>query len=150
MGATLPNPGIGSTIPILQAWLQKELLYSRNADSASFYQPWLRLAETSVAPFQTASTVAPATLRATAFSGDINLVGQLNLTPAPRGTLDLAAAGSFRGLQVSGQTTINNVVTKAWTAGTINVSDANRRRSPASRRRSPISRPSGSIRSRRV
>jgi filamentous hemagglutinin len=123
-GTTLPNAGVGSTVPILQAWLQKELLYSRNADSASYYQPWLRLAETSVAPFATASTLAPATLRATAFTGDINLVGALNLSPAPRGTLDFAAAGSFRALQVSGVTTINNVVTKAWTAGTINLSDA--------------------------
>ncbi len=122
---TLPNPGIGSTIPMLQAWLQKELLLSRNGDTAAFYQPWLRIDETNVAPFQTAATLAPATIRATAFTGNIALVGQLNLTPAPRGTLDLAAAGSFSALQVSGVTTINNLVAKAWTAGTINLSDAN-------------------------
>jgi hypothetical protein len=75
----------------MQAWLQKEFLLTRNADSAAFYQPWLRIVETNVAPFQTASTLASAMLRATAFTGDIALVGL------------------------------------AWSAGTINLSDANPR-----------------------
>ncbi len=37
----------------------------------------------------------PATLKATAFSGDINVVGSILLSPSPTGTLDLAASGSI-------------------------------------------------------
>ena len=40
----------------------------------------------------------PGTLRVTAFSGDINTVGSLTLSPSPSGTIDLMAAGAINGL----------------------------------------------------
>ena len=123
--AALPTDGLGGATPILQAWLQNVLLLPPNTPTVSFYQPWLRLNETSVTPFSTLVGLMPSTLRATAFSGDVNLVGNMTLSPSPRGTLDLAAGGSINGLQRNGVTTINGVATDAWGSGRINLSDAN-------------------------
>jgi hypothetical protein len=122
--ATLPTEGVGGDTPLLQAWLENVLLLKPNLPTASFYQPWLRLNETNVAPFTTTVTLLPPTLRATAFSGDVNVVGNLTLTPSPQGTVDLAASGSINGLQINGQTTLNGVPTKAWGSARINLSDA--------------------------
>ena len=123
---TLPTQGQGGSIPMLQAWLQNVLLFdvqNPTGSTASFYQPWLRLNESSVTPFTTAVSLMPATLKATAFSGDINLIGNLTLSPSPTGTVDLLAAGAVNGLQIAGQTTINGVVTKSWGTSRINLSD---------------------------
>jgi hypothetical protein len=74
-------------------------------------QPWLASIETvsgtpqssfgpsTPALFQVVASIMPGTLRATAFSSDINLVGSLTLAPAPDGTIDLLAAGNINGLQ---------------------------------------------------
>ncbi len=94
-------------------------------DTAAFYQPWLRLDETDASPFATGARLMPATLRATAFSGDIDVDGNLTLSPSARGTVDLAAAGSINALQITGVTTINNAPSNAWSSGMINLSDAN-------------------------
>jgi filamentous hemagglutinin len=122
---TLPVLGIGGTIPILEAWLQNEFLLLPGVDSASFYQPWLRISETSVDPFTTLVTVLPPILRATAFSGDINLVGRFNLMPSAIGTLDLLAAGALNALQPTGVTTsVAGIQITNWAASTIDISDA--------------------------
>jgi hypothetical protein len=62
----------------------------------------------------------PATLVATAFSGDINVVGNLLLAPSPTGTVELAAAGSINGLQSLG--TVEGSTT--WLSATIDLSDS--------------------------
>ena len=129
---TLPVGGIGGTIPILEAWLQNEFLLSPDVDTASFYQPWLRISETSVDPFATLTTIFAPTLRATAFSGDINLVGRFNLMPAAAGTLDLLAAGALNALQPSGVTTFfTGIPITNWSTSSIDVSDANPANVPA-------------------
>ncbi|HTQ31258.1 MAG TPA: filamentous hemagglutinin family protein, partial [Opitutaceae bacterium] len=91
-------------------------------------EPWLGLVETTVVPsdaassfFVTAAAVMPGTLRATAFSGDLNLKGGLTLSPSPYGTVDLAAAGSINGLQPN---EVSNG-TVLWDTSTINLSDTN-------------------------
>ena len=122
--ATLPSGGSGSATPLLQAWFQKQLLLTSNPASASYYQPWIRLDEASVAPFSVVSALMPGTLRATAFSGDLNLVGNLTLSPSPSGTIDLIAAGSINGLQINGSANLNEVETNIWGSATINLSDA--------------------------
>ncbi len=110
--------------PVLYTWLQKVLLWSSNDKlGASNLQPWLRLAETSVAAFRTVAALNPATMRATAFSGDINVVGGLTLVPSPRGTLDLLAAGSINGLQDEGAILLP--ASRVWGSSRINLSDAN-------------------------
>lgn len=124
-GATLPGSSAGTADPILQIWMQKQLLLTLNPQSASFYQPWLRLNESLVTPFRTAFSLMPSTLRVTAFSGDINLVGDLTLSPSPTGTLELLAARAVNGLQPNGQVSINGVATTSWGTSTLNVSDAN-------------------------
>lgn len=122
--ATLPGSSAGAADPILQLWMQKQLLLTLNPQSASYYQPWLRLNETTVAPFRTAFSVMPGTLEVAAFSGDINLQGDLTLSPSPTGTLELLSSGAINGLQPNGQVTINGVATKTWGTSQIIVSDA--------------------------
>ena len=132
---TLPSLGtVGKAMPALQAWFQSELMLSQSLGAngsltASNYHPWLKLTETSLEPFTTSFAVMPGTLKATAFSGNINVVGSLTLSPSPTGTIDLAAAGAVNGLNISGVTTIpvNGLDTQVnvWTASRINLSDAN-------------------------
>lgn len=112
-------PGSNS-VPIMQAWLQNISLLT--PDSLSFYQPWLRLDEDSVDPFNaSASSIQPGTFKATAFSGDINIVGNLTLSPSPTGTVDFEAAHSINGLQPAG---VNIFPLQSWISGQINLSDA--------------------------
>ena len=118
---TLPN---GSTLPILQAWLQNVLLLPNDNSTitVSYYQPWLQLAETNVNSFNTVASLLPSTLLVTAFSGNTNLVGPLTLSPSPTGTIDLLAAGSINGLQSNGVANIGQQVS-VWNSTTINLSD---------------------------
>ena len=121
-----PDGGTGS----LTAWLQNVQLYdaARHQTYSSYSQPWLRLLETDITPFFTVDALLPGTLRATAFSGDLNLVGSLTLSPSASGTLELAAAKSLNGLQPNGVNAINN--SRIWGSSLINLSDADPRRMP--------------------
>ena len=130
--ATMPSTGLsaGSSTPLLEAWLQNVLLLSRTGTStgtptAAYYQPWLRTVEDKMAPFAGVSSLMPSTLRSTAFSGDINVVGDITLSPSSRGSLDLVASGAINGLQINGVNTINSVSTNTWGSAKINISDAN-------------------------
>jgi filamentous hemagglutinin family protein len=120
--ATLPTDTSAS--PLLYTWFRSVLLLGQKPTPAS-YQPWLRLNETNVASFRGVAALMPSTLRATAFSGDINLAGNLTLAPAARGTLDLFAGGAINGLQIEGVTTTGGASVNAWGSSRINVSDAN-------------------------
>ncbi len=120
---TLPTQTSPSSI--LGLWMRNELLLT--SSSAANYQPWLRLAETNVDPFSTLATLMPGTLRATAYSGDINLVGRMNLSPSSVGTVEMIAAGSINGLTPTGVSSsiIIGKQTTVWGSASINVSDAN-------------------------
>jgi hypothetical protein len=70
----------------------------------------------------------PPTLHAVAYSGDINLIGNVTLSPSPNGTIDLIAAGSINGTQPNGllsgpvfNATSNPFI---WDASIVNLSDA--------------------------
>lgn len=96
-------------------------------------QPWLRLAPlafngviTPVSDFQTVAGILPSTLAATAFAGDINLVGRLTLAPSPRGSLDLLAGGAINGFRVNGV----NLAISDWGSAAISLSDADPARLP--------------------
>lgn len=110
---------------ILGLWMKNELLLT--SGSAASYQPWLRLAESNVDPFFTLATLMPGSLRAVAWSGDINLVGRMNLSPSATGTIDLLAAGAVNGLRPTGVSTsiIPAAQTSVWSSTTLNLSDAN-------------------------
>ncbi len=112
--------------PFLLAWEQDVLLLSLAVQTPAYFQPWLRLDEVNAAGFGTVAALQPGTLRATAYAGDLNFIGQLLLSPAPSGTIDLAASGAINGLQQSGLVTLVNVPTpvNAYNSGLINLSDA--------------------------
>jgi len=112
--------------PLLEDWLgNMDVVYQETAstpeNSRAYYQPWLRLNEESVEPFETAANLMPGTLVATAFSGDINVAGNLLISPSAKGTVNLAAAGSINGFQSLGS--VGGSV-NYWVA-TIDISDSN-------------------------
>ena len=114
--------------PLLYRWLADVLAFSSTSTlRPSYYQPWLRLVESSADAFTTVSSLLPPTLKATAYSGDINVVGPVTLFPSAQGTIDLAAAGSVYGLRPSGTSTqlVLGQTVVSWSAATINLSDAN-------------------------
>jgi filamentous hemagglutinin len=124
-GATLSSSGFA---PLLEIWLDQVLLLNTEANqqSLSYFQPWLRLDVTSVQPFTTLATVLPASMSATSFSGDVNVVGNLTLSPSPSGTIDLVAQRAINGLQPSG---LGEAV-ESWNETQINLSDADPARIP--------------------
>ncbi|MDB6074788.1 MAG: hypothetical protein JWO89_2428, partial [Verrucomicrobiaceae bacterium] len=123
--AAQPSQGLLSSAPesMIFTWLRSVLLLSGD-QNASRYQPWLRLNETRVDPYAISASIQAPTLRVTAFAGDINIHGDITLSPSPTGSLDLAAAGAINGLQITGSSTVNGLLTKTWTSAKINVSDA--------------------------
>jgi filamentous hemagglutinin len=128
---TLPSPGtVGTSVPILQAWYQNHQLLGASTGanggaSSSFYQPWLKLVESSVRPFTASASLLPGALRVTAFAGDLSVIGSLNLSPSSQGALELFVSGAISGLNANGSTTLNGVRQTVWGAGRINLSDAN-------------------------
>ncbi|MEI6083057.1 MAG: filamentous hemagglutinin N-terminal domain-containing protein, partial [Verrucomicrobiota bacterium] len=125
------NPSSDGAAGSLASWYQNVLLFTQNPNSfAAQSQPWLRLAETRItlSAFDTVAALMPATLRATAFSGDLNVVGNMTLSPSPIGTIELVAAGSINGLQPNG---FNSATRNyQWGASQINLSDADPNRIP--------------------
>ncbi|MEK7951843.1 filamentous haemagglutinin family protein [Luteolibacter soli] len=115
--------GTTDAVPTLQLWFDNQLRLGTNQGSA-FYQPWLRLVESSVTPFTEAFRLMPGTLSVSAFSGDINVTGSINLSPSKTGSLDLLAAGSVNGLHTAGLGLVNLGSPQTWVSGRINVSDA--------------------------
>ncbi len=123
-----------TTQPLLQTWLQSISLLNiaggTAQNSLAFFQPWLRLDESNVTPFTTLVSLMPPTLKALAFSGDINLVGDVTLSPSRSGTVELTASGSINGLQPTGSYTVVNAAGKSWSTSKINLSDADPERLP--------------------
>ena len=132
-----PADGQGFGSGSLIAWFEN-VLYASTVSSALPYsasQPWLRLVEKAstpaiaLTPFQTPAALMPPTLQVTAFSGDINLIGGLLLSPAKNGTLDLIARGTINGFVNNGlrnpQLPYNPTTNvRLAYASTINLSDA--------------------------
>ena len=110
-------------MPLLESWATTQQLLGNGTAAAS--QPWLRLAETSVSPFRTSVALMAPTLRATAYTGDINIEGNLTLAPSATGTVELLTRGAINGLQPVGLDTKVTPNSIAWVAARINLSDAN-------------------------
>ena len=121
----LPSDSLGTTSRnILLTWMDQQNLFSEanQGTSSSNFQPWARLAESDLSAFSEVINMLPPTLKATAFRGDLNVIGNLLLSPSAKGNLELLTGGSMTGLQVAGQT---DSVASAWISSTLNVSDAN-------------------------
>jgi hypothetical protein len=107
-------------------------------DENVFYS-WLELSvlnDTSFSPFV---GLMPPTLKATAFSGDINL-GSLTLAPSSSGNLTLLASGSITGFQQTTEPFQANLQSGVQTYHTasINLSDADRAAIPSIRSPQPM------------
>lgn len=111
-------------------------------------QPWLLLAEAAkssqpvrayfgpagvlqsgppLSIFGGVTALLPPTLRVTAYSRDIDLIGSLTLSPASSGTVDLVAAGSLNAFQVNEASAIaivGGAVSTFSGSGLVNLSDA--------------------------
>ncbi len=108
-------------VPVLQAWFEN--INKLTDNSVSRYQPWLKVVEADVGVFGITASLLPGTLKATSFSGNVNLQGSLTLAPAPAGTVELVAASAINGLQATGFDAGTNA--NIWTTSTINLSDSN-------------------------
>jgi filamentous hemagglutinin len=119
-------PGRNTPQPVLRAWLESQNLLSNTNNSSAWSQPWLRLAETSVLPFNPVLSLGAPNLSVSALSGSINLAGSQTLFPAPTGQLEWVAAGGINALQPTGVTTtlVTGQSTRVWSAATVNLSDA--------------------------
>ncbi len=120
---TIKDSSDGGGSGTLNAWLQAIDSEDGNAESyAATSQPWLRIDDSSTADFDQVTGLMPPTLRVTAFSGSINLVGTLLLSPAADGTLELLSADSINALQINGFD--SNSGNEAWGTAVIDLSDA--------------------------
>lgn len=122
---TLPQSA--SPEGIFSVWLTTQNLLATGSSGAAFSQPWLRLTETSIAPFAATLPVRPSSLIATALDGDINLAGSMTLYPSANGQLELVAAGQINAFQPTGLSNllISGQRVQSWASSRINVSDAN-------------------------
>ncbi|MCE0483751.1 MAG: filamentous hemagglutinin family protein [Methylacidiphilales bacterium] len=122
---TLDDDSIGSTSGSLNSWYQSIFSLSgqdtTHLTAWSAFEPWLALVETGPSAFATVASLMPPILEATSFTGDINTIGSLTLSPSAIGTVQLAAEGSVNGLRPNSA----NASGTAWSTGTINLSDAN-------------------------
>ncbi len=117
------NATVGETFPALQTWYDTQLRQATT--TAANVQPWLRLAETIATgvTYASAYRLMPGSLHAVSFSGDIRLAGDITLSPAHHGALELLAAGSLDGMQIVGANVVSNRTQYAWTSSRITMSD---------------------------
>jgi len=119
-------PNASTPVSLLSNWFTSQNLFTGNGSfsNASYYQPWIRLAELDISAFQQVFNLAVPNLRSSAFSGNVNLIGSMTLFPSATGTLELVASGGIIGLQAAGVGTINRENVNVWVSSTVNISDA--------------------------
>lgn len=124
LGSTLYGDSL--VLPVLETAYRQSSAITPSA--AGYFRPWLRFAETNLSNFRTAASIALPTLHSTAFAGDVNVVGNLNLAPSPSGSLELLASGAVNGLNPTGKTRTTlegvDVDVTAWASAVLNLSDA--------------------------
>lgn len=125
------DPGIGAAGSILD-WLgQVSAVGSVLQTYGSTVQPWLALSVPQIEVFETLAGIMPPSVYATAFTGDINLVGSFTLSPSAGGQLALEAAGSINGFQPNSVNLSAGTLPAQWGSAVINLSDANPASIPA-------------------
>jgi hypothetical protein len=119
-----PDGGSGGTggTGSLTDWFNQVGNQTNAGSFAQQSQPWLGTVETNVIAFAPLAGLMPATLEATAFSGSINVIGTLTLSPAPYGQVAFAAENSINGMQPNTVNLAN--LTAQWGSSVINLSNA--------------------------
>jgi hypothetical protein len=110
----------GNAIPILQSWMNSQNLGVGDSNSAAYYQPWLRLSESSLSAFSDTLSINAPNLNVTAMTGSITFAGDVNLFPSPSGGLEIISSKGILGLSPLG--TSNGA--KMWKSAALNLSDA--------------------------
>ncbi len=124
----LPNSSVSQGL--LQLYLSNVIETRLSSGSVSWLQPWLRTNDAlGSSGFSTASALMAPSLEATSFLGDVNVVGNLILSPSPQGSLDLFANGAINGLNKMGLNIQNN--NGVWGSSSILLSDADPSRIPS-------------------
>jgi filamentous hemagglutinin len=126
MRNAVTTPEITGARNILEVWLERQQLLN-GPTGAAFYQPWLRLAETNLQPFTSLLPLQAPTMRLSSLDGDVNLVGNMTLFPAPSGQLEVVAGGQINAFQPTGLSNVRlpGQSVQVWTSASVNVSDAN-------------------------
>ncbi len=120
------DQGTGSASGSLLDWLGEiSATGGTERTLGSTTQPWLALNVPQISAFGTLVGIMPPTLRATAYSRDINLVGGFTLSPSADGQLALKAAGSVNGFQPNSAAASISTAPAQWGSAVINLSDAN-------------------------
>jgi hypothetical protein len=109
---------------VLLNWLDTQNVLNSSNNTAAWSQPWLRLGETTTAPFSTVLNLFAPSLSLTALSGDLILGGDNVLAPSRIGNLELLAAGSISGLNETGIGIALGRSAVLWRSSSFNVSDA--------------------------
>ncbi len=115
--STLSNSS--TELPILSSWYLSQYDLSKSNRPANL-QPWLRLAETKLDPFDTISSLMAPKLNVSSLDGSINIAGSITLYPSLNGQLELVAKDSIIGLQPTG---LGSEGVQRWVASSINLSD---------------------------
>jgi hypothetical protein len=118
--------GSSSTSSALSSWFSSQNFFigTQSRNNASHFQPWLRLAESSLVTFRTVYDLFAPNLRSTSMGGDVHVVGDITLSPSALGNLELVAAGGIIGLNPTGPGRFNGQPVQIWSSATVNVSDA--------------------------
>ena len=111
----------GDAIPVLQSWMNSQHLLGDSPTSAAYYQPWLRLSESSLSAFSDTLSINAPNLNVTAMTGSITFAGDVDLFPSPTGNLEVISSTGIVGLAPLG--TANGA--KFWKSAALNLSDAN-------------------------
>lgn len=117
-GGSQGTGGTGS----LPDWFNQVDNQANAGSFAQQSQPWLGTVETNVTVFAPLAGLMPASLQATAFSGSIDVIGTLTLSPSPDGQVAFAAEDSVNGVQPN---SVNRANLEAqWGSSVINLSNA--------------------------
>jgi hypothetical protein len=123
LDSSVTNASLGSEVSAAEPWLLlAEAATNPQHVVADFGSSGVHLLGSPSNVYGGVGALFPPTLRASAYSGNINLIGNLTLWPSSSGTVDLVAAGSINAFQVNDVITAG-IVSSFWGSGLVNLSD---------------------------
>jgi filamentous hemagglutinin family protein len=117
---TSPQPG--NELCDTEPWLDLAEAVDPQSIIAGFGPSSVTLPGSPLNSYGGAAALLPPTLRATSFTGDINLIGSLTLSPAPLGTVNLVASGAINAFTLNQQFSVGGLIS-FYGSGLVNLSD---------------------------